>query len=77
MPLNEYVCCSCGERQEIIEKLEEASEEKVCGVCGGKMSKVFPGKCTFHLKYNNQRDMCSWGNEGYASSQYWEQHKKE
>jgi len=30
-----------------------------------------PGQISFELKYNNRTDICSWGGDGYASSQYW------
>jgi len=43
-----------------------------CDVCSkGKLKRMMPGQISFELKYNNRTDICSWGGDGYASSQYW------
>lgn len=75
MPINDYVCPSCGKKTEFID-LSNDSEDKICSDCVCKMQRCFPNTCNFKLVYNNQKDICTWGKEGYASSQYWEQHKK-
>jgi predicted nucleic acid-binding Zn ribbon protein len=75
MPINDYIC-DCGYVCEIMEFGEETRENKICPRCNSKMKKQFPCTCNFKLVYNNQKDICTWGKEGYQSSQYWEQHKK-
>ncbi|MFA5026034.1 MAG: zinc ribbon domain-containing protein [Candidatus Shapirobacteria bacterium] len=68
MPLFDLCCTKCGE--EIEDKWLGCDEDPgVCEFCEGKLTKVPGGH--FKLVYNNKTDMCSWGNEGYASSQYW------
>ncbi len=48
-----------------------------CALCGvGKIRRMVSGQITFELKYNNRTDICSWGGDGYASSQYWNKIKK-
>jgi putative FmdB family regulatory protein len=39
MPLYEYVCRKCGERIEIIQKMNDAPYEH-CATCGGDMKKM-------------------------------------
>jgi putative FmdB family regulatory protein len=70
MPLFDYQCKVCGNIDEKLLFGRETEEQKYCSECG-KESKQIVSKTHFKLEYNNKTDMCSWGNEGYASSQYW------
>ena len=40
MPTYEYACTECGERVEVVQRITDAPLE-VCGVCGGKLRKLF------------------------------------
>jgi putative FmdB family regulatory protein len=66
MPIYDVRCekCEC-----IIEEILGMDDEPVVCECGGTRKKM-PGGY-FKLLYDNKKDCCSWGNEGYASSQYW------
>ncbi len=70
--LNDYECAKCFNIEELY---VEANEEMKCSKCSGIMKKIITGM-RFELKYNPKTDMCSWGNEGYAASQYWKDVKK-
>jgi hypothetical protein len=39
------------------------------------MNRIYT-KFNYKLIYNNKTDMCSWGIDGYASSQYWKNIKE-
>ncbi|HXF71032.1 MAG TPA: FmdB family zinc ribbon protein [Actinomycetota bacterium] len=40
MPTYEYVCSSCGNRLEVVQRFTDAPLSQ-CGVCGGPLRKVF------------------------------------
>jgi putative FmdB family regulatory protein len=40
MPTYEYVCTSCGQHVEVVQRISEPSLT-TCGVCGGSLRKVF------------------------------------
>ena len=63
----DVICDKC----EYIEErfLETDKNLKPCVKCGGKTNRVW-NRMSFKLIYNNQKDMCGWGNSGYATSQY-------
>jgi len=68
MPVYDLKCSQCETEEEMMLKMDE--DIPVCPVCGDKRTKVC--NCShFKLIYNNKMDSCSWGNEGYASSQYY------
>jgi putative FmdB family regulatory protein len=75
MPIYEYVCSSCGNYEERLEFGSEVDREHVCPSCNKQMDRIV-SQCRFKLIYNNKTDVCSWGNEGYASSQYWKAYKE-
>lgn len=70
MPIYTFECEACGNHDEIILSMSDNSVQK-CTKCNGDLTRTFPNKCSFKLKYNPKTDMVSWGNEGYASSMYW------
>lgn len=72
LQLNDYECLNCANVEEHYVNIEE---QVFCSKCGGISKKLFTGM-RFELKYNPKTDMCSWGNEGYSSSQYWKDVKK-
>jgi len=48
--------------------------EKKCPKC----KTIMKNKCycgSFELKYDNKKDMCGWGSDGYNSSQYYRESK--
>lgn len=66
-------CSDCGQ---IIEQYVESNEQfRDCPVCCGKMKRIF-NTLNYKLIYNNKTDMCSWGDHGYVSSQYWSKIKE-
>jgi len=67
MPIYDVYCSKCGNVEEQWLKMDE--EPKRCPRCNS-LTKKMPGGY-FKLVYNNKKDICTWGNEGYASSQYW------
>ena len=75
MPLHDYECNECGSIDERLEFGKEMDKEHYCSKCNRLMSRIV-SLCKFKLVYNNKTDTCSWGNEGYASSQYWREYKK-
>jgi putative FmdB family regulatory protein len=75
IPLYDYKC-ECGFIEEKLEFGEEIEQPHPCPKCGKEMERLSPKKVSFKLKYNNKTDMCSWGNEGYDSSRYWDEYKK-
>jgi putative FmdB family regulatory protein len=74
MPIYQIICDSCGNEEEHILKMD--AENPRCSVCGSETHRGC-GSCNFKLKYNPQTDCCSWANEGYASSMYWSEVKKQ
>lgn len=60
-------CKECGQ---IIEQAVENGEQfSDCPICGGEMVKIFT-TMNFKLVYDNKKDICSWGDWGYQTSQY-------
>jgi putative FmdB family regulatory protein len=74
MPLFEYRCSVCNNVDEKLEFGNEMEQEHFCSLCDGASNRIV-SMGRFELKYNNKTDICSWGNEGYASSQYWNAYK--
>jgi hypothetical protein len=68
MPIYDVYCSKC-DCVEIDIWLKVDEQPGICPVCGD-IRHIIPGGY-FKLIYNNKTDSCSWGNEGYASSQYW------
>jgi putative FmdB family regulatory protein len=66
-PIYDVICDKCKEVKEEWLKMDEEPED--CHHCSHPRKKMPGGH--FKLVYNPQRDICSWGFEGYASSQYW------
>jgi len=66
-PIYDAECIECGKIEEDLWlKMDEEPTE--CS-CGGKRKKHVGGR--FKLVYNNKKDLCTWGDDGYSSSQYW------
>ena len=74
MPLFEYRCSVCNNVDEKLEFGKEMDQKHVCSKCNKPSEKIVSAS-RFELIYNNKTDMCSWGGEGYASSQYWNSYK--
>lgn len=75
LPLYDYLCMKCGHNEERLEFGEEIDKEHMCPECKNVMDRTV-SLCSFKLVYNNKTDSCAWGNEGYASSHYWDAYKK-
>jgi len=41
MPIFEYLCTTCGEKQELLVSRASAAQEPPCPACGGAMTKQF------------------------------------
>jgi hypothetical protein len=60
--------CECG--NEKIDVYCKVDDGIICNKCFSSMKR----KCNcshFKLLYDNKKDSCGWGYDGYASSQYW------
>ncbi len=68
MPIFDLKCKNCEDLEEdVILGINERIPD--CPSCGDKRVKLC--NCShFKLVYDNKTDICSWGNEGYATSQY-------
>lgn len=66
-------CTNCGFTDEVF---CENMEFGKCPECNGELVQEFK-QFRFKLEYNPKTDMCSWANDGYNTSQYWNQVKKE
>ena len=67
MPLFDFLCETCRNEFESIEKQEV--QEKKCLNCGHMAKRVFPRKPSrFNLSYNPEKDICDW--EGNTSQYY-------
>lgn len=67
MPIYDVYCEKCGNEYEVLQKVDDKCEKCKCG-------SWLKRKCncaSFRLIYNNKTDMCSWGDDGYSTSQYW------
>lgn len=73
MPVYDLYCEKCG--KELFNKILKVEEELYCEECGEKMKRYCNCR-TFRLKYNNKTDICSWGDQGYNTSQYWRKVKE-
>ncbi len=75
IPIYDLFCPECGHTEiDMILSINEDLPD--CSKCQTSMKRVCGCK-SFKLVYNNKTDMCAWGNEGYARSQYWDQYKKD
>lgn len=75
MPIREYRCLECDNIDERLE-LDGEKSNPLCSKCNGKTERIV-SLCGFKLEYDPKKDSCSWGNEGYASSHYWDAVKKQ
>jgi len=74
IPIFEYECKTCNKKIEKLEFGEEMEMDHFCPECKGLMKRII-SETRFELKYNNKKDCCSWGKDGYASSKYWDAYK--
>ena len=72
LQLNDYECSKCFHQEE---HYIDNNVDVKCHKCGGIMKKLL-NAMRFELKYDPKKDVCAWGNEGYAASQYWRDVKK-
>lgn len=66
-------CEDCG--QQIEQWLESHEELKRCPVCNGVTHRIYT-TMNYKLLYNPKKDRVSWGDFGYATSQYWSKVKE-
>jgi len=72
--LIDAICDKCGILYE--NKIIFNDENVICTDCG-TTCRVLPNfNSSFRLKYDNKTDICSWGAENYASSQYYSKQKE-
>jgi len=69
MPLYDIKCIKCNKIEEDV-FLGMSEDPQPCTQCGEDRERLCNCK-SFKLVYNNKTDICSWGNEGYSSSQYY------
>jgi len=62
MPIYEYICCECQEKEEVIQKVSDDAPEK-CSKCGahGTLTKAVSSS-SFHLKGGG------WYKDAYSTS---------
>ena len=77
MPIYQYECKTCGYSKENVEFGAEINKEHICPDCGNVLTRLFPDTMRFKLKYNPKKDRVSWGNEGYAETQYYKEVNKQ
>jgi len=75
MPLYEYQCASCGERTEVIQKINDPAPEQ-CAKCGGAMKKLisspaiqFKGSGFYKTDYASSSSTPSSSSGSSASSE--------
>ncbi len=68
-------CPKCGKTYEDKIIFNE-NEDVICPDCNVNCNKLKSFDSTFRLKYDNKKDLCSWGAEGYSKSRYWEAQDK-
>jgi len=72
MPIFDYKCEKCEHEWEEIEFANNGQTiiGTKCPKCQSKNIKKLTTGGYFKLVYNNKTDVCSWGAEGYETSQY-------
>lgn len=76
MPIYDWKCTKCGNIEEHLDI--NSDKEHKCSKCGAPAVKLFPSTSfNFRLSYNPKKDKVSWGAEGYARSQYWDDVNKQ
>ena len=77
MVLADLYCDNCG--HEVIDVFVETSKKEhgACEICEIGILRKKIGCAGFELKYDNRKDMCGWACDGYSSSQYWKNIKKD
>ena len=68
MPIFDFHCDKCNTTIEKILKTNGSKNIK-CPKCGTKMNRMFSTKMNFKLVYNPEKNICSWGSEGYSTTQ--------
>jgi len=49
----------------------------MCPDCDIELTRMVAKRVSFELKYDNRKDICGWSNDGYATSRYWSEIKKQ
>lgn len=71
-------CPVCGTIYEDKVIFNPEEEKVLCIKCGDVVCEILPTFSShFKLKYDNKNDICSWSTEGYATSQYYKEQKKQ
>lgn len=71
MILFDLYCEKCGNLEKDVFINFNEIENRKCNKCNEKNLKNVSFGYHFELKYNPKTDVCGWGNDGYAKSQYW------
>lgn len=77
MPLFEFKCNKCDSTVEKIISCSDIDTPQICGNCGNMLEKLFPTTMDFELKYDPKKDLVSWGNENYSSTQRYREYDKQ
>ena len=77
MVLADLYCDKCG--KEVIDVFVDTSKKEhgKCSYCDDGILRKKIGNASFQLKYDNRKDVCGWASDGYSSSQYWKDIKKD
>lgn len=75
MPIYDTICDNKRCENVVEQFLGIEEDPKNCLLCGNPMSKIPGGH--FKLMYNPKKDMVAWGNEGYNTSMYWSEVRKQ
>lgn len=72
--LYDLFCPCCG--TEVVDFWKTSDEDfPKCKTCDSVMEPAIRCK-SFELKYDPQKDSCTWANQGYSSSMYWSKVKE-
>lgn len=74
--LYDIFCPKCNHIERDVFVYQNEDPNDLCPKCKTKMKKI----CSigsFELKYDPKKDICSWGSDGYSTSQYWKDVKEE
>ena len=75
MPLYEFECQKCGEKEDHV--VFDSDKDPITCKCGNVMAKGFPDGFRFKLLYDPKKDRCGWSNDGYAETQRYREYDKQ
>lgn len=76
MIYRDLYCPNCGvEKKDVVFESVNDEIDNDCPKCNTRMKNLC--HCgSFELKYDNKKDICGWGADGYSTSQYYRDSKK-